>query len=50
MQIVVKKLRMRLDGEITSKLIAYLAQEFGEVGVSSDPEDELVEVTASCTD
>jgi len=47
MQVVVKKPHIRLDGEITDKLVAYLAKEYGEIEVITDADEELVEVTES---
>ena len=47
MQVVVKKPRIRLDGEITDKLVAYLAEEYGEIEVITDADEERIEVTES---
>lgn len=47
MQVVVKKPHIKLDGEITDTLVAYLTKEYGEIEVTTDVDDELVEVTKS---
>ena len=47
MQAVVKKPHIKLDGEITDKLVAYLTKEYGEIEGITDVDDELVEVTKS---
>lgn len=47
MQVVVKKPRIRLEGEINNSLIRFLRNQYGEIEVIEDPEDELVEVTKS---
>jgi len=47
MQVVVKKPRIRLEGEINSELLQYLRETYGEVEVIEDEDDELVEVTKS---
>ncbi len=47
MQAVVKKPHIKLDGEITDKLVAYLTKEYGEIEGITDVDDELAEVTKS---
>ena len=47
MQVVVKKPRIRLDGEITNQLMEYLKKEYGEIEVITDEDEELVRVTES---
>jgi len=46
MQVVVKKPPIKLEGEITSNLIAYLTAEFGDIEVVED-DDEFIDVTKS---
>jgi len=47
MQVVVKKPHIRLEGEIGSSLVKYLRDQYGEIEVIEDEDDELVEVTKS---
>ena len=47
MQVVVKKPRIRLVGEINSELVRYLRDTYGDVEVIEDEEEELVEITKS---
>ena len=47
MQVVVKKPHIRVEGEITGSLVQYLRQEFGDIEVIKNEEDELVEVVES---
>jgi DNA-binding XRE family transcriptional regulator len=47
MQVVVKKPRIRIEGEVTAELVEYLRKEYGEIEVITDEEEELVEVTES---
>ena len=47
MQVVVKKPHIRIEGEISPKLIEYLQKAYGEVEVIDDKEEELLEVTRS---
>lgn len=47
MQVVVKKPRIRIEGEVTAELVEYLRKEYGEIEVIANEEDELVEVTKS---
>ena len=47
MQVVVKKPRIRVEGEITDELLEYLRKAYGELEVITDEEDEIVEVTES---
>ncbi len=47
MQVVVKKPRIRLDGEITNELVEFLTKEYGEIEVITDEDEELVEATES---
>ncbi|MFW5994693.1 MAG: helix-turn-helix transcriptional regulator, partial [Spirochaetia bacterium] len=46
-QVVVKKPRIRLEGEINSELVRYLRETYGDVEVIEDEDEELVEVTKS---
>lgn len=45
MQVLVKKPHIRLEGEIPRQLLSYLEQNFGEVQVIENEDEELVEVT-----
>jgi DNA-binding XRE family transcriptional regulator len=47
MQVVVKKPRIRLEGEINNSLIRFLRNQYGEIEVIEDAEEEIVEVTKS---
>lgn len=47
MQVVVKKPRIRLEGEINSELVRYLRETYGDVEVIEDEDEELVEITKS---
>ena len=47
MQVVVKKPRIRLEGEISDELVEYLRKAYGEIEVITDEQEELVEVTES---
>ena len=47
MQVVVKKPRIRLEGEIGGTLVQFLRDQYGEVEIIDDEDDELVEVTKS---
>ena len=47
MQVVVKKPHIRIEGEVTRKLIEYLRREFRDVEVIEDEDEELVEVEES---
>lgn len=47
MQVVVKKPRIRLEGEINSGLVQYLRETDGDVEVIEDEDEELVEITKS---
>lgn len=47
MQVVVKKPHIRVEGEITGKLVEYLRREFGVIEVIQDEDEELVEVIES---
>lgn len=47
MQVVVKKPRIRLEGEIGGSLVRFLRDQYGEIEVIEDEDDELVEVTKS---
>lgn len=47
MQVVVKKPRIRLEGEIGGSLVQFLRDQYGEVEIIDDEGDELVEVTKS---
>ncbi|TVR94353.1 MAG: XRE family transcriptional regulator [Spirochaetaceae bacterium] len=47
MQVVVKKPRIRLEGEIGGSLVQFLRDQYGEVEIIEDEGDELVEVTKS---
>jgi DNA-binding XRE family transcriptional regulator len=47
MQVVVKKPHIRMEGEITSELIQYLQEQYGEIEVIEDDDEALVEITQS---
>ena len=47
MQVVVKKPHIRLEGEIGGSLVKFLRDQYGEIEVIEDEDDELVEVTKS---
>ncbi len=47
MQVVVKKRRIRLEGEIKPELVQYLRETYGDVEVIEDEDEELVEITKS---
>jgi len=47
MQVVVKKPHIRIEGEITSELIQYLKNKYGEVDVIENEDEELVQITRS---
>jgi len=47
MQLVVKKPHIRLEGEIGGSLVRFLRDQYGEIEVIEDEDDELVEVTKS---
>lgn len=47
MQVVVKKPHIRLEGEIGGSLVRFLRDQYGEIEVIEDEDDELVEVTKS---
>lgn len=47
MQVVVKKPRIRLEGDINSELVWYLRETYGEVEVIVDEDEEVVEITKS---
>jgi len=47
MQVVVKKPRIKLEGEINNSLIRFLRNQYGEIEVIEDAEEEIVEVTKS---
>jgi DNA-binding XRE family transcriptional regulator len=47
MQVVVKMPRIRLDGEISDELVRYLRDQYGELEVIDDPDEELIEVSQS---
>ena len=47
MQVVVKTPRIRMEGEISGTLVQYLRDQYGEIEIIEDPEEELVEVRNS---
>ena len=47
MQVVVKKPHIRIEGEVTRKLLEYLRHEYRDVEVIEDEDEELVEVVNS---
>jgi DNA-binding XRE family transcriptional regulator len=47
MQVVVKKPHIRIEGEVTRKLIEYLRREYRDVEIIEDEDEELVEVVNS---
>lgn len=47
MQVVVKKPRIRVEGEITETLIEYLRCEFGDIEIIEEKDEEWVEVVES---
>ena len=47
MQVVVKKPHIRLEGEIGGSLVKFLRDQYGEIEVIEDEDDELVEVIHS---
>ena len=47
MQVVVKKPRIRIEGEVTRELVDYLRRQFGEIEVIENADEELVEVRQS---
>lgn len=47
MQVVVKKPHIRLEGEIDSSLVRFLRDQYGEIEVIEDVDEEIVEVTKS---
>jgi DNA-binding XRE family transcriptional regulator len=47
MQVVVKKPHIRLEGEIGGLLVKFLRDQYGEIEVIEDEDNELVEVTKS---
>jgi len=47
MQVVVKKPRIRLEGEIGGSLVRFLRDQYGEIEVIEDKDNELVEITES---
>jgi DNA-binding XRE family transcriptional regulator len=47
MQVVVKTPHIRIEGEVTGKLVEYLRQEFGDIEIIENEDEELVEVVHS---
>ena len=47
MQVVVKTPRIRIEGEISGTIVQYLRDQYGEIEIIEDPDDELVEVKNS---
>ncbi len=47
MQVVVKKPHIRLEGEISGSLVKFLRDQYGEIEVIEDEDNELVEVINS---
>lgn len=47
MQVVVKKPRIRLEGEISGSLVRFLRDQYGEIEVIENEDDELIEVKNS---
>ena len=47
MQVVVKRPHIRIDGEVTEELLAYLREHYDDVEVVENEDEELVEVTST---
>ena len=44
MQVVVKRPHIKMEGEISSELITFLKERYGEVDVIENEDDEMVEI------
>jgi len=47
MQVVVKKPHIRVEGDITGNLVEYLRQEFDDIEIIRDKDEELLEICDS---
>jgi DNA-binding XRE family transcriptional regulator len=47
MQVVVKKPHIRIEGDITGNLVEYLRNEFHDIEIIEDEDEELVEISGS---